>query len=165
MNTDRIEKQIILRATRERVWQAISDSAQFGIWFGVAFDGPFVAGQAMIGRIVPTQVDPDVARLQEPHRGTAFRIVVERIEPMEIFAFRWHPFAIDPAYDYEAEPMTLVTFGLSDVEDGVLLSITETGFDRLPMARRAQAWQANDGGWQHQTRLIERYLALEARQG
>ncbi|WP_343616452.1 SRPBCC family protein [Novosphingobium sp.] len=165
MNTDRIEKQIILRATRERVWQAISDSAQFGIWFGVEFDGPFVAGQAMIGRIVPTQVDPDVARLQEPHRGTAFRIVVERIEPMEAFAFRWHPFAIDLAYDYEAEPMTLVTFGLSDVEDGVLLSITETGFDRLPMARRAQAWQANDGGWQHQTRLIERYLALEARQG
>ncbi|WP_206240982.1 SRPBCC family protein [Novosphingobium terrae] len=164
MNTDQVEKQVILRASRERVWQAISDSAQFGTWFGVAFDGPFVAGQEIVGRITPTTVDPAVAALQEPHRGTAFKVFVERIEPMHSFAFRWHPFAIDPAHDYEAEPMTLVTFTLSDAEGGVLLSITETGFDQLPLARRAMAWQANDGGWQHQTRLIERYLALEAGQ-
>src|SRR5579862_6989628 len=110
MTTDRIEKKIVLKATRERVWQAISDSAQFGTWFGVAFDGPFVVGKWMTGRIVPTKVDPEVAKLQEPHTGAPFRILIERIEPMERFSFRWHPFAIEPGYDYSKEPTTLVVF-------------------------------------------------------
>src|SRR5262245_30612153 len=110
METLRIEKKIVLKAKRERVWQAISDSAQFGIWFGVEFEGPFVAGSWLSGRIVPTKVDPEVAKLQEPHRGKALKIFVERIEPMERFSFRWHPYAIDPPIDYSKEPVTLVTF-------------------------------------------------------
>ena len=154
-----IRKQVVLHATRKRVWDAISDPAQFGAWFGVEFAGPFEAGRETIGHIVPTQVDPDVARLQEPHRGTAFRIWIERIEPMRVFAFRWHPYAIDAAINYDAEAMTLVTFELDDHSDGVLLTITETGFDRLPPARREAAWQANMGGWEHQARLIARFLA------
>jgi uncharacterized protein YndB with AHSA1/START domain len=158
MSTDQIRKQIILRATRERVWQAISDHTAFGTWFGVEIDGPFIAGQEAVGRIVPTKVDPAVARLQEPYRGAAFRIMIERIEPMRLFSFRWHPFAIDQAQSYENEPMTLVSFALEDVEGGVRLTITESGFDQLPVARRDSAWKANDGGWAHQTRLIERYV-------
>jgi len=164
MNSDRIEKKILLKATRARVWQAISDAKQFGTWFGVAFDGPFVAGQHIVGKMAPTEVDPEIAKLQEPHKGAAFHIWVEQIEPMTRFSFRWHPFAIDPNKDYSSEPKTLVSFELADAEGGVLLTISESGFDQLPISRRADAFKANDGGWTHQARLIEKYLA-RANQG
>jgi uncharacterized protein YndB with AHSA1/START domain len=159
MTTDQIRKEIVLKASRERVWQAVSDSACFGSWFGVEFDGPFVAGSTVTGRIVPTKVDPSVAALQEPHRGKRFQIWIEQIELTTRFSFRWHPFAIDPNHDYSSEPMTLVTFDLSDVAGGTLLTITELGFDRIPIERRAQAFKANDGGWAHQADLIRKYLA------
>lgn len=159
MNTNQIQKKIILKAPRERVWRAISDSTSFGSWFGVQFDGPFVAGSRLCGKIKPTQVDPEVAKLQESHAGKAFQIQVESIEAMNRFAFRWHPFAINPNHDYSQEPMTLVTFELSEAEGGTLLTITESGFDQIPIERRAQAFQANDGGWTHQAKLIEKYLA------
>jgi len=161
MKTDQIRKEILLKAPRERVWQAISDSASFGSWFGVQFEDPFAAGSPITGRIVPTQVDPAVAALQEPHRGKRFQIWVETIEPMTRFAFRWHPFAIDPNHDYSSEPMTLVTFEWSDAQGGTLLTITESGFDKIPLARRAQAFKANEGGWTHQATLIEKYLAQQ----
>jgi uncharacterized protein YndB with AHSA1/START domain len=161
MNSDRIEKKIVLKAPRERVWLAISDSKRFGTWFGVEFDGPFVEGEWLTGRIVPTKVDPEVARLQEPVTGMRFSFLIEQIEPMERLLFRWHPFAIDPEYDYSKEPTTRVAFELREVDAGILLSITESGFDRIPIARRAQALEANDKGWSHQTRLIEKYLARE----
>jgi uncharacterized protein YndB with AHSA1/START domain len=161
MDADRIEKTIVLKATRERVWRAISDSARFGGWFGVEIDGPFVAGKEAVGRIAPTMVDPEVARLQEPYRGMPFRVVVERIEPMNLFSFRWRPGAVDPAYDYSNEPMTLVTFELAEAEGGTLLTITESGFEQLPPDRRAKAREGNDAGWAHQTRLIDKYLTLE----
>jgi len=143
---------------------AITDPVQFGAWFGVEFEGPFEAGHEAIGKIVPTRVDPEVARLQEPHRGTAFRIMVERIEPMHLFSFRWHPYAVDPSVDYGAEAMTLVSFTLEDHDDGVLLTITETGFDQLPLARREEAWKANTGGWEHQARLIAKYIDQQNRE-
>lgn len=162
MTADRIEKQIVLKAAQEKVWRAISDSTRFGRWFGVEIDGPFVAGQEARGRIVGTQVDAEVARLQAPHLGAPWRVVVERIEPMTLFSFRWHPYAIDLAHDYSKEPMTLVTFELAAIKDGTRLTITESGFEQIPPDRRAQALKANDGGWTHQTRLIEKYLALEA---
>lgn len=164
MNTDRIEKQVLLRAPLERVWKAITDSAQFGSWFGVAFDGPFVAGTRLGGRILPTQVDAEVARMQKPHEGTAFTIEVEHIEPMRRFSFRWHPYAIDAATDYASEPMTLVEFVLAPAPEGVRLTISESGFERIPLARRADAFKANEGGWAIQTTLIAKYLG-QATQG
>ena len=159
MTQDRIEKTIRLRAPLERVWQAIADSRQFGIWFGVAFDGPFIAGQLLTGRISPTQVDPAVATLQQAHAGKAFEFVVDRVEPMHTIAFRWHPYAVDPNVDYSEEPMTLIVFALQAVGDGVVLTIQESGFDRIPLERRAAAFAANAGGWEMQTRLIEAYLS------
>jgi uncharacterized protein YndB with AHSA1/START domain len=163
MNTDRIEKKIVLKASRERVWLAITDSTRFGTWFGVELDGPFVVGKETQGRIAPTKVDPQVAKHQEAYCGVLWRAVVERIDPMKVFSFRWHPYAIDPTSDYSKEPMTLVTFELQDAEGGTLLTITESGFEQLPLARRAQALESNAIGWGHQTRLIEKYLALETR--
>jgi len=155
---DHIEKQVLLHAPRERVWQAISDSERFGYWFGVEFDEDFAAGRHIKGTIVPTRVDPEIARMQEPYRGTAFDFAIERIEPRKLLSFRWHPGATDPAIDYSQEPTTLVEFELKDAADGTLLTITESGFDRLPPERRDEAYASNEGGWQAQTRLISEYL-------
>jgi uncharacterized protein YndB with AHSA1/START domain len=161
-DTDRIEKQVLLKAPRDRVWRAISDSREFGTWFGVAFDGPFAAGAETIGKIVPTKVDPEVARLQRPHEGKAFTISINRIEPMRLFSFRWHPGAIDPTVDYSDEPTTLVEFVLEEVPGGTMLTITESGFDRIPLKRRAKAFAGNDAGWSHQARSIEKFLVSAA---
>ncbi len=162
-STDRIEKTILLRAPRDRVWRAISDSKEFGTWFGVEFDGPFVAGKRATGRIVPTKVDPDVAKSQEPYAGMAFEFTVDRIEPMRLFSFRWHPFAVDPSVDYSSEPTTLVVFGLEEVSGSTRLTITESGFDGIPLERRAKAFTSNEQGWAAQTKLLEKYLASPGR--
>lgn len=161
MVTDRIEKKVLLQSSLERVWRAVSDSAQFGHWFGVRFDGPFVAGRRLTGRIAPTQVDAEVAELQRAYEGKAFDFEVDRIEPMRRIFFRWHPYAVDPAVDYSAEPMTLIVFALEEVADGVLLTISESGFDKIPLERRAKAFTANEGGWSKQTQLIKKYLAIQ----
>jgi uncharacterized protein YndB with AHSA1/START domain len=157
--TDRIEKQVLLRAPRERVWLAVSDAEQFGTWFGIRFDGPFVAGTRQTGRITPTEVDPEIAKAQEPHAGKAFEWTIERIEPMRLISFRWHPFAIDPDVDYSQEPTTLVTFELEDSAEGTKLTISESGFDRIPLERRLKAFAGNEKGWEAQLRLIAKYLA------
>jgi len=159
MNTDRIEKQILLRASRERVWRAISDSSQFGKWFGVSLQGPFLQGHRVAGHIVPTSVDPEVAKMQEPWAGMACDFYIERIEPMDRFSFRWHPGAEEAGPDASEDAMTTVMFELKDAPGGVLLTITETGFDRIPLERRAKAFADNEGGWEMQTKLIEKYLA------
>ena len=161
MDTDRIEKKILLRASRERVWRAIADSSEFGKWFGVSIDGPFVAGQRVAGRIVPTSVDPEVAKMQEPWAGMACDFYVERIEPMTRLSFRWHPGAEEAGADASDDQMTTVMFELAETKDGVLLTITESGFDRIPLERRAKAFADNEGGWEMQTKLIEKYLALQ----
>lgn len=155
---DRIEKRIVLRSPRERVWSAISEAKQFGSWFGVEFDGEFAAGTRLTGRIVPTKVDPEVAKLQQPYIGFPFELHIERIEPMSLFSFRWHPSAVDRNTDYSAKPMTLVEFRLEEVAQGTLLTITESGFDHIPLERRAKAFTSNEGGWKHQLKLIEKYL-------
>jgi uncharacterized protein YndB with AHSA1/START domain len=160
--TDRIVKSTLLRAPLERVWRAISDAEQFGLWFGVAFDGPFVVGKRLEGKVVPTKADPEVAKTQEPYAGATFEITVDRIQPSSLFSFRWHPFAVDPKVDYSAEPTTLVTFELETVAGGTRLTITESGFDRVPLARRAKAFEMNEGGWTAQLGLIEKHLAHAA---
>jgi len=158
MSTDRIEKQVLLHAPRQRVWQAISDSAQFGYWFGVDFDGPFVAGASITGRIVPSKADPEMGKMQQPYAGTPFEWLVEQVEPMQRMVFRWHPYGVDQSVDYSQEPMTRIVFELKDAADGVLLTVTESGFDRLPPERRAKAFAANEGGWTWQMGAIRKYL-------
>ena len=162
VTTDRIEKQVLLRAPHARVWRALTDAKEFGTWFGVKFDGSFTPGARVAGVIVPTTVDAEVARAQQPFEGTPFAITMDRIEPERVFAFRWHPFAVDPNADYSREPTTLVEFLLADVPDGVMLTVRESGFDRVPVERRAKAFAANEAGWTMQTRLIEKYLGEAA---
>lgn len=145
--TDKIEKSVVLRAPRSRVWRAISDSKEFGEWFKVVFTEKFAEGKTVTGRIT--------------HRGfenVPMEIHIERVQPEEYFAYRWHPYAIDPNTDYSGEPTTLVEFRLSDSPDGTLLTITESGFDQIPAERRAEAFRMNDGGWTGQIKNIERYV-------
>ncbi len=158
MSSDRIEKKTLLAAPIERVWQAISDAGQFGHWFGAAFDGPFVSGARITGRIVPTQVDPNVARLQQPHAGKPFEWWIERMDPPRRLAFRWHPGAPEPGRDDAPEATTLVTFELEPLGGGTLLTIPASGFDAIPLERRAATFTGNDAGWSHQLRLIEQYV-------
>lgn len=157
-STDRVEKRVHLRASQERVWRAISDAAEFGTWFGVKLDSDFAAGARITGRITPTKVDPDVAAMQEKYDGMPMAFFIERIEPMSLFSFRWHPFAIDRTVDYSKEPMTLVTLTLAPADGGTVLTIVESGFDSIPIARRADAFEANDEGWSLMVQLIEKYL-------
>ena len=160
MNTDRIEKKILLRAPRKRVWRALADSSEFGTWFGIKFDGPFTPGARMRGVLVPTTVNAEVGKAQKEFEGKQFEITIEQMEPERLFSFRWHPHAIERGFDYSAEPTTLVVFALEEVANGVMLTVTESGFDRIPLERRAKAFTANEQGWSMVVKLIEEYLAL-----
>lgn len=162
MSTDRIVKQVLLRAPRSRVWRAISDSEEFGYWFGMTFDSPFAPGRKMSAVIVPTQVDAEVAAAQEPHSGTAFHIFVEQMIPEQLFSFRWHAGAVDPAADHSNEPTTLIEFKLEDAPEGTLLTVTESGFDQFDLSRRASIFARNESGWTAQMKLIEKYLTHAA---
>jgi uncharacterized protein YndB with AHSA1/START domain len=159
MSAPQIQKQTLLEASRTRVWNALTDSEEFGEWFGMKLNGPFKAGAKMTGQIMPTSVDPDVARMQEPYKGTPVEFWVDRIEPETLFSLKWHPFAIEKNMDYSKEEMTTITFTLDGQADGILLTVTETGFENIPEERRAAALQANEGGWAHQMALIKKYLA------
>src|SRR5690606_37270165 len=128
---DRIEKKALLKASRERVWRAVTEAKQFGTWFGVEFEGEFAAGRRLKGKMVPTKVDAEIARQQQAYSGIEFVIVVERIEPMVLFSFRWHPYELEPGSDEAETPMTLVTFELEDAAGGTLLTVTESGFDAV----------------------------------
>ena len=154
---DRIEKQVLLRAPLERVWRALSDPAEFGSWFGMRVDGPFEAGRRLRAQIVPTTVDPEVAEAQKAYEGVPFEIVVERVEPERVLSFRW-THEPDPGGAGDA-PSTLVEFTLEQREGGVLLRVTESGFDQIPLERRAKMFSENEEGWAIQMRLVERYLA------
>src|SRR5215468_322022 len=158
MNTDRIEKKILLRAPRQRVWRALADSTEFGTWFGMKFEGPFVAGRSIRGVVVTTQVDPEVAKLQKPYEGLEFEITIEQMEPESLFSLRWHPNAVERGVDYSKEPTTTVEFRLQEAPEGTLLTVVESGFQRLPATRQRSAFDSNSGGWEEQLKNIERYV-------
>ena len=160
--TDRIEKSIVLRATRARVWRALTDPTEFGDWFGMRFDDPFVPGQRVRTTVVGTKADPEVAKMQETHAGLRFDIFIERVEPQRLFSFRWHPGAVDPKIDYSKEPTTLVEFTLEEIAEGIRLTVSESGFDRIPVARRADAFTQNEQGWGIVVTLVGKHLAAHA---
>ena len=145
--TDRIEKTIVVKAPRPRVWRALTEAREFGQWFGVDLSGTFVPGQRLQGRIT----HPKYAHV-------TMEITVERVEPERLVSWRWHPYAVDPGVDYAAEPTTLVEFTLDDAPEGTRLTVVESGFDRIPAGRRAEAYRMNDGGWTVQCENIRKYV-------
>ncbi|WP_250623684.1 SRPBCC family protein [Pinirhizobacter soli] len=148
-NTDRVERQIQLTAPRSRVWQALIEPKAFGEWFGVALQGEaFVEGEPARGRITI----PGYEHLK-------FEFLVACIEPERRFGFRWHPYAVDPEKNYDDEPTTLVMFELEDSPGGTLLRVVESGFDAIPVERRAEAFRMNSHGWEEQMGNIQRHVA------
>lgn len=148
--SDRIEKQIDIKAPVARVWRAIADYREFGTWFRVAMEGPFVAGKEARGRITY----PGKEHLM-------MTVAVQRIEPERLLSFTWHPYAIDPNTDYSAEPSTLVEFILQPAADGTRLTVVESGFDALPPHRRDLAFRMNEGGWAIQVQNIAQHVAAK----
>jgi uncharacterized protein YndB with AHSA1/START domain len=147
-STDRIEKKIFLRAPRARVWRALTDAKEFGTWFRVRLAGPFVAGKRTTGQVTY----PGYEHLK-------FDVEVERMEAETRFAFRWHPYAVDPKADYSKEPATLVEFTLEEAKDGTQLTVVESGFDALPPSRRDEAFRMNSNGWAVQMENIAKHVA------
>src|SRR5436309_824913 len=147
VSTDRIEKRVVLRAPRTRVWRALTDAAEFGTWFRVKLEGAFTEGKWIRGRLaVPG------------HEGVTLELLVERIEPERYFAYRWHPYAVDPAVDYSAAPTTLVEFTLEDTAGATALTIVESGIDRIPLTRRAEAFRMTENGWTGQIKHLAKYV-------
>src|SRR5215831_9094702 len=154
MTNDRIQKQIELRAPVSRVWRALTDHREFGEWFRVKLDGPFVAGQISRGQMT-----------YPGYEHVKWQAVVQKIEPERFFSFTWaHPksFEKDAApLDYSKEPSTLVEFRLEKTANGTLLLLTESGFDKLPADHRLEAFRRNEGGWTEQMKNIESYVARQ----
>ncbi|AGK51741.1 hypothetical protein BTI_5176 [Burkholderia thailandensis MSMB121] len=147
-STDRIERRIVLNAPRSRVWRALTNADEFGAWFRVDLTGQaFEAGRRVEGRI-----------MYPGYEHLVLQMWIERIEPEHRFSYRWHPAAVDPAVDYSQEAPTLVTFELADVEGGTLLTVVESGFDKLPIERRADAFRMNSGGWDEQMTNIAAHV-------
>ena len=147
MSTDRIQKSIVLQASKSRVWRAITTAGEFGSWFGVKLEGEFAPGARVSGRItIPG------------YEHVSLEMTIERIDPERLFSYRWHPYAIEPNVDYGKEPTTLVEFRLEEVAGGTRLTVIESGFDRIPAARRAEAFRMNDEGWAGQVKNVERYV-------
>lgn len=142
--TDRIEKSIAIAAPVDRVWRALTDHEEFGAWFRVELEGPFVLGETTRGRIT----HPGYEHLQWQAR------VVAMTEP-RLFAFTWHPYAIDPDRDYSDEPQTRVEFRLAPDGGGTKLVVTESGFDSIPAERRDEAFRMNSGGWEAQVKNVK----------
>ena len=142
-----IEKQIELNATVSRVWRALTEYREFGEWFGVKLDGPFLAGEISTGRITY----PGYEHLK-------WEATVQKMEPERLFSFTWHPYAVDPKVDYSSEPATLVEFRLEPKDKSTVLYLTESGFDALPKDRRFEAFRMNEDGWTEQMTNILEFL-------
>lgn len=147
MANDRIEKRIELKAPVGRVWRALTDYREFGEWFRVKLEGPFVPGQTARGNIT-----------WPGYEHLVWEAVVRAVEPERLFSFTWHPYSVDPKMDYSKETPTLVEFRLVEVAGGTLLTVTESGFDKIPAARRDEAFLRNDGGWAQQMKNIEAHV-------
>jgi len=145
---DRIEKRLELKAPVSRVWRAITDHREFGDWFRVKLDGPFVPGEKSTGQMTY----PGYEHLK-------WEAVVQKMESERLFSFTWHPYAIDPGKDYSNETPTLVEFRLEPTPTGTLLTVTESGFDKVPAERRIEAFRMNDQGWTIQMQNVETYVA------
>ncbi len=145
--SDRIEQSITIKAPVSRVWKALTDYQEFGTWFRVRLEGPFVAGQAARGHIT-----------YPGYEHIRFEAIIREIEPERYFSFTWHPYAIDPKVDYSGEPPTLVEFTLEKTAEGTQLRVVESGFDKIPSHRRDEAFRMNEGGWKEQMGNIARHV-------
>jgi uncharacterized protein YndB with AHSA1/START domain len=146
-NTDQLEKRIELHAPIARVWRALTDHKEFGQWFKVNLESPFVPGKPTRGKLTYPGFE-----------HMTIEVVVQKMEPPRLFSYHWHPYAIDPKTDYSREKPTLVEFKLEQTAC-TLLVVTESGFDSIPAARRDEAFRMHTNGWAEQLTNIQAHLA------
>ena len=144
---NQIVKRIELNAPVSRVWRALTDYREFGEWFRVKLEGPFVPGQEARGQIT-----------WPGYEHLTWKAVVQKMEPGRLFSFTWHPYAVEPNVDYSKETPTLVEFRLEATASGTLLVLTESGFNGIPSDRQLEAFRMNDGGWKQQMKNIETHV-------
>lgn len=147
MPDDLIEAQIEIVAPISKVWRALTDSSQFGAWFGVKLDKPFVCGATIGGKLTI----PGYEHYQ-------WEATVKEMESESMFSFTWHPYAIDLKVDYSKEIPTLVEFELAKTPTGTLLLLTESGFNNVPQGRRSEAYRMHVGGWEQQLQNIKQFV-------
>ncbi len=145
MMQDKIEKTIELAAARAKVWQALTDHEQFGEWFRVKLEGPFVVGEPSRGMMT-----------YPGYETMPWDAIVEAIEPEHFFSFSWRD--VDPKDGKLGDPMTLVEFRLEEIPSGTRLTVTESGFSALPSPRRLEVFRENTEGWNEQMRNIAAYV-------
>ena len=146
----RIERKKLVRAPRARVWQALTNIEQFCKWFHVEAKGTFQPGARV-----------EMTSTYEDHKGVRFYLIVEEIQTERKFSWRWHPGAPQTA-DLSREPMTLVEFFLEEVEGGTMVTVVESGFDRIAIERRAKAFEDNSRGWEIQLDSLAGYVPKAA---
>jgi uncharacterized protein YndB with AHSA1/START domain len=137
----KIENQVVIQASRSRVWRALTTPSEFSIWFHAMLSVPeFNPG-----------IKVDLVSTYPGHEGTKFGFEVVEKVPESRFVWRWQP-------SDENEPYTTVVFELQEVKDGTLVKVTESGFDRISLARRAKAFENNSEGWAIQMKNIRGYV-------
>lgn len=144
---DRIEKSIELNAPLPRVWRALTDYREFGDWFRVKLEGPFVLGEVSRGVIT----HPGYEHLK-------WAAKVQAMDTEQLFSFTWRPCSDDPEIDDAHQPETLVEFRLQSTTNGTHLVVSESGFSALPDDRRTEVFRRNEGGWAEQVLNIQAHV-------
>lgn len=158
MSEDRIEKHVEIRAPRDRVWHALTDSTEFGRWFGARFEGPFVAGRTTRGVLAPSELATAEETARHPYLGKPLVLRIEQLDPPRRFSYRWQPLEghADPAA--ADGPATLVEFTLEEMPGGTRLTVVESGFGAIPAAYRRATFESHDGGWKVQVGRIRVHI-------
>jgi uncharacterized protein YndB with AHSA1/START domain len=133
------------------VWRALTTAADLAAWFQVGIEGDITPG----AEIWMTSKYPG-------HQGQRFAVKVTEMTPPRRFAWQWHPGAVDPAVDYSREPWTTVTFTLEPSGRGTRLTVSETGFNEISLARRAKVYQDNNQGWAEVLVWIQKYVEAKS---
>ena len=145
---DRIEKVVELAAPLARVWRALTDHQEFGAWFRVDLEGPFVVGEVSLG-----------VTTYPGYEGMRWEANVVAMETERLFAFEWCPYEHDDDRDFASAPKTRVEFKLEPTKKGTKLVITESGFNGIPDdKRRVDALRSNTQGWDIQAKNIARHV-------
>ena len=141
---DAITREITVKASQERVYQAITDPKQITAWFPDAIEGALEVG----ARPIFTFTDYD-------HR---VELYIEAATPHEYFAYRWVPGGQSALGDVLKVPNTLVEFFIEEDGAGSKITLKESGFASLPPEAGEAAFKDNTGGWEHMMTRLQKVL-------
>jgi uncharacterized protein YndB with AHSA1/START domain len=147
----RIHRDITIAAPPERVWRALTDVEELSAWFQVRIEGQIAPNT----EVWMTATHPG-------YEGQRFRVKFVELSAPRRLVWQWHPGQVDPSIDYSREPRTTVTFLLEPSSGGTRLSVSETGFDEIALARRAQVYADNNQGWAEVLVWLQKHVEAAA---